>query len=1363
MGRRHFTNQHANPVRSRGSGLRRGAARPAGHGIPGALLPPHRSLYKKPVLREDPSWKKLAELKVKITAAKHELPHDINTRDIFDLLRHHGNIVKIEVLKADPTKPRAAIVMFNPPPAQPFWETPEIGTVAGVSVRAEYLPPQPMDNSLTTSRRYEDVGSCPVSRLDFGFMYQQDHAVLMRSVFAQGPNDVRLNVNRERRELTVFFGVDEDFLRNKHSGTYSMPPDTGSMSSVGPSSMPQYEFKFQISFQLLRQMTLLEPDQDSIGIVLSQPKTSPPLFYMKAQPRSTMEGCETYWTQHRAWFRITNICDNDFGKTLLSMPLGLREPESFVTIGSWTTFRLCIPREAFFSEQFQHVRQILSDQSLDFHPNDRLRVSSFRERPEANHARFWDFLEPAPNLSANNAMLLSSLAVGVRLEWPVRYQLEVCIAKDLLNPSNIYKDFVTQLADLSEKRAINLLEFVADKGERFFIPMDIFKLRPPRSKIRKGVPANHVLQRSITVKPSSIEPNTPAIEESNRILRRYSSYSDRFIRVMFRDEKSEGKIFSSDDEVNDALFNRVRRCLRYGIQIGDRHFEWLASGNSQFREHGAYFFNSVPGLTAQDIRNQMGNYSREHEVAKAASRMGQCFSTTRDYDGPVEPMELQDEVTVGPNGRQFTFTDGVGQISPFLATIINQRMKLPPYTSAYQFRYGGCKGVLAKWPDAQRFQIRLRPSQTKFDAAERGRLEIIRGARFVRAELNRQLITILSCLEVHDDIFMNKVEEQLAEIQTAVHLSSKAEELLRKRTDVNMVTSTIADMVKDGFLQHKEPFVQTLLHLWQAWSHKQLKEKASIQVDSAAFVIGITDETKSLKGHKGGRTLPEIFLQISDPLASNTIRVVEGVCILARNPSLHPGDIRVVRAVDNPRLRHLTNVVVFSQTGTQDVPSMCSGGDLDGDDYFVSWDRTLIPPEEEWNQDPLVSEKLDRPTKVPNVSDDQIKDFFVRHMKQDSLGKIAHAWLAQADQLGAKHPSCKALADLHSTAVDFPKTGIAAKGETLRRLRPRKYPHFLESNRPAHKVYFSHSVVGKLYDAVQTIKFHPILNDSFDDRILSKYQPDPDRDRTVKALKAEYDSELKRIMSLYEIQTECEIWSAFILKLGKAIKEYEVQSKVGNLLGAIKEKFREACIAAAGGREMSVLGPFLVAMYHETAEEVSSTLKRVQHTYDFDSPSTPQLQPQEMPMISFPWMFAHELGQLAKTKHTALPRADAGIDSGYEGLSSPSWTGSPMITNTNNADDRFGEGVIQTTNESSVYCEDNVPDVGSISRELEGLVLIPGEQSDKVDQCQTEISRGEYNTTEVEDEIEDEEEEEEDENDPPENPFARLSKLVEES
>jgi RNA-dependent RNA polymerase len=324
---------------------------------------------------------------------------------------------------------------------------------------------------------------------------------------------------------------------------------------------------------------------------------------------------------------------------------------------------------------------------------------------------------------------------------------------------------------------------------------------------------------------------------------------------------------------------------------------------------------------------------------------------------------------------------------------------------------------LAVAPEIQAQEIHIRPSQYKFPAKHHG-LEVIRSSQYVTATLNRQIIILLSALGVPDSIFGNMLKTMLSDLEKAMVDKTVAINLLQKNIDFNQSTLVLAAMILDGFMEAKDPFMLSMLRLWRSWTAKYLKEKAKIFVSDGASLLGCVDEYGVLKGHSNSArplqhasmeakidALPEIFVQI-DPKRDGSYRVLEGTCILARNPSLHPGDVRVVKAVDKPELRHLKNVVVLPQTGDRDLASMCSGGDLDGDDYLVIWDPTLIP--KEWNHPPMDFTPIRPATLRRDVEVKDITAFFVQYMKNDHLPTIAHAHLCWADLLdkGIKDEKC---------------------------------------------------------------------------------------------------------------------------------------------------------------------------------------------------------------------------------------------------------------------------------------------------------------------------------------------------------------------
>ena len=59
-------------------------------------------------------------------------------------------------------------------------------------------------------------------------------------------------------------------------------------------------------------------------------------------------------------------------------------------------------------------------------------------------------------------------------------------------------------------------------------------------------------------------------------------------------------------------------------------------------------------------------------------------------------------------------------------------------------------------------------------------------------------------------------------------------------------------------------------------------------------------------------------------------KTLEGDVLIYRNPCLHPGDLRLVRAVNCPQLSHYKNVIIFPAKNSckSSLADECSGGDL---------------------------------------------------------------------------------------------------------------------------------------------------------------------------------------------------------------------------------------------------------------------------------------------------------------------------------------------------------------------------------------------------------------------------------------------------
>ncbi|KAI0997746.1 RNA-dependent RNA polymerase 1 [Podosphaera aphanis] len=1182
-----------------------------------------------------------------ITVEVGMLPLDETTYNLWRNFEKFGSISFLEIFEVRGKKTRRGKIRFSPPPAEPFWPSParrcyimcssEDGEKQyQVEVDPKLRDPAQIQSPINKKIFYDPTMKLKAASLHFGITITPGSFMSLATV----QDAVSLTLDLRRRQITINFSF--NFRDPRHHGKPLV-----SETKIGAYDRIN-KYMFRIPFDQLKNIQRKTHDSNLDLLIISL--DCPPRFFRKREDNKVGHFSDGLrWEEFDTWFRQTDIMYDPYPLHIQKIALHKETPE--IDIGRWTTyvFRAEKPSEL--------MKQALSDFNINIIDIDNL---SFKQPKKAD---LWSVIDsPDSSKTLRDLEILNEGSDGIiSLPFEVRYQLEVCISRDILNEHNITREFVQTLADMaktSSLKARSILEYVTGQGVRVYDPMQMFNDQEARAfTAETDIPHYCAFVRKATITPTTIYFSSPSVETTNRVLRHYAreNRDGRFLRVQFTDELSQGRINPcADKSKDDELFTRVYRTLYNGIQIGDRTYKFLAFGGSQFRENGAYFFCPTEHLSCDDIRQWMGNFSHIPVVAKYAARLGQCFSTTRAINGLSKPdivlvPDIERESGTGETRATYCFSDGVGKISPFLAQMItaelNLRTKLPP--SAFQFRLGGCKGILVVWPDAKDKEVHIRKSQQKFTAIYNG-LEIIRCSRFSIATLNRQTITILSALGVDDDVFIQMLSEQLENYQKAMDDDDLAVNLLLRYIDDNQMTINIATMIRNGFMAQKDPFVLSLLHLWRAWSIKLLKEKARIVVENGAFLFGCVDETGTLKGHYKDHKkedLPEIFIQVPDKTDPDQYKVIVGTCLIGRNPSLHPGDLRVVKAVDIPQLRHLRDVVVLPSTGDRDIAGMCSGGDLDGDDYFVIWDEKLLP--KEWNAEPMnytASEprKLNRPVQITDLM-----KFFVRYMKNDALRTIAPAHLANADYLhdSVKDPICLELAALHSKAVDYVKSGEAAQMPT--RLRPKKWPHFMERNhKPKEFQYHSNKVLGKLYDRVERVNFVTQWEMPFDQRILQAYDLNSDILKVARNIKTQYDLGMRKIMNQQDISTEFEIWTTFVLSKPRVGNDYKAQEVIGALSDALKDQFRTQCIEQAGGKDFEILGPFVAAMYRVTKEELDIALEECRSTHRVGGQEVPVRikEPKSMPLLSFPWLFEKELGRIATGIETSNSRNDLGLE-----------------------------------------------------------------------------------------------------------------------
>lgn len=215
------------------------------------------------------------------------------------------------------------------------------------------------------------------------------------------------------------------------------------------------------------------------------------------------------------------------------------------------------------------------------------------------------------------------------------------------------------------------------------------------------------------------------------------------------------------------------------------------------------------------------------------------------------------------------------------------------------------------------------------------------------------------------------------------------------------------------------------------------------------------------------------------------------------------------------------------------------------------------------------SVQLDRRVEIFDVM-----DFFVSYIQNDRLGLIANAHIVHADKQpgGIFSKECLLLAELHSVAVDFAKSGLPAV--LPRDIMPQsvqdQYPDYMGKHRDIS--YASDSVLGKLYRECLGSSSSSFGRRKFEDAGCSKpidvivdaVADNGEFDEEAKTLLASWNSRILRLLNEFGVKSEGEILSGQVDSFGAHHSQLRGRREHGALLMRLnrraldmKSEFRE--------------------------------------------------------------------------------------------------------------------------------------------------------------------------------------------------------------
>ncbi|KAJ3928984.1 MAG: RNA-directed RNA polymerase [Lentinula lateritia] len=454
--------------------------------------------------------------------------------------------------------------------------------------------------------------------------------------------------------------------------------------------------------------------------------------------------------------------------------------------------------------------------------------------------------------------------------------------------------------------------------------------------------------------------------------------------------------------------------FKTGLFLNGRQYRFFGHGNSQLRGRGCYLREANNDEELDNIIYSFGELKGIMNVAKRAKRIGLLFSGA-EVDFILDPKYVGDidDLTTGDEN----FSDGCGLVSKRLCVQIARMKRIlfqeRRYTPCvYQIRYKGYKGVVMLHPDMDKEKehyIEFRKSMKKFKSTIDNTFAVVGySTPYSFGRLNNEIVVLLSSLGVTNEVLLAKQQAYFTWIEQATSDLVQGFEFL-----VSLGPKYLAEaehLFLDGFTPELLNLIRKAQNSEMASFNKNddaKKERVRMLVHKSRRLYGVCDPHRVLR--EG-----QVHVRVSTS-RNGTSTIFGTDVIVVRNPCLHPGDILKLRAVDHPSLSHLVDCVVFASQGKRSPSSMSSGGDLDGDEYFVCWDPDLVPSKVFESYEYPPNKEITQKT----ITRQDLGRYFASYNNSGMAQTTAlHNKWARYHSQGAMSPECQELNALYSQAVD---------------------------------------------------------------------------------------------------------------------------------------------------------------------------------------------------------------------------------------------------------------------------------------------------------------------------------------------------------
>ena len=454
----------------------------------------------------------------------------------------------------------------------------------------------------------------------------------------------------------------------------------------------------------------------------------------------------------------------------------------------------------------------------------------------------------------------------------------------------------------------------------------------------------YVMKR-IVITPYYVRIKKENLHPSSRFLRLYYK-NNNFVKVEFQDEK-ESQLFShfgykymkSNNSGFSILYSKV---FNEGFNLCGKKYLFFFSPTNCMRANCIWLleeneYNQKLSFYYYDLGVYSAIADQSIKFSKAISRVGQNFTSTIAFYHQNKNIAFNCEIIddiIAPNGE--IYNDGCGMISLDLMKEICKELNKGKYSSSIQIRYKGAKGVLVVNPKINGPKIILTKSMVKYEVNNSQNLEICRFSRYSTGFLNLQIIILLIINGVNKNKIFNFAKKEMMNYRNYKIIKNK-KKILVENNDINKILSEIDK--QDNNLIIEKDYMSKIARSTYIYNRlSSISRKYRFHLKNSCFLFGVYDFFGILEKN-------QIFVQIHKENGNK--KIITGEVLITKNPCLSIYDIQKVEAANNDIIKeyfseYYENVVIFPSKGEMPLPSKISGSDLDGDIYWVCWERSFV-------------------------------------------------------------------------------------------------------------------------------------------------------------------------------------------------------------------------------------------------------------------------------------------------------------------------------------------------------------------------------------------------------------------------------------